>query len=75
MAPDVNTPPKRGPGRPKGSKNKPNAGTEANLVGRPRKPRLVGDATPENTSTGPAGKHYLLFVSWPNQRQYFRQSP
>ena len=75
MAPDVNTPPKRGPGRLKGSKDKPNASTEANLVGRPRKHRLVDDATPKDTSTGPAGKYCLLFVSWPNQREYFRQCP
>ncbi|GBE80420.1 hypothetical protein SCP_0301350 [Sparassis crispa] len=29
-------------GRPKGSKNKPNAGTKGNLVGRPRKDREAG---------------------------------
>jgi hypothetical protein len=78
MAPNVNTPPKRGPGRPKGSNNKLNASTEAILVGRPRKHHLVDDATPKNTSTGPTGpvgKYYLLFVNWPNQREYFRQCP
>jgi hypothetical protein len=75
MAPDINTPRKRGPGRPKGSKNKPNASTKTNLVVRPRKHRLVDDAMRKNTLTGPAGKYYLLFVSWPNQQEHFRQYP
>lgn len=64
MAPDINTLPKRGPGRPKGSKN---TVTKANLVRRPRKNRLV---TSKNSSTGHVGKYYLMFMNRPNWQEF-----
>ena len=48
MTPETTLPAKRGPGRPKGSKNKPDAGTKGNPVGRPRKHLLTDDASTDN---------------------------
>ena len=50
MAPATTPSVKRGPGRPKGSKNKADAGTKGNPVGRPRKRPLTNDSTDSDAS-------------------------
>jgi len=56
MPPETTLPTKRGPGRPKGSKNKPDAGTKGNPVGRPRKYPSTNDVTAASTSMNKNGK-------------------
>jgi hypothetical protein len=58
---------KRRPGRPKGSKNKPDAGTKGNPVGRPRKnldtanAKMSGKKILKEKLTGMPSQTYLFF--------------
>jgi hypothetical protein len=52
MTPENTLPIKHSPGHPKGSKNKPDAGTKGNPIGRPKKHPLTNNTTDSDTLTG-----------------------
>ena len=52
MSPENTFPIKHGPGRPTGSKNKLDAGTKGNHIGRPRQHLLTNIVTDSDASAG-----------------------
>lgn len=63
---------KRRVGRPKGSKNKPNAGNKGNPVGRPRKNQPQGVTGTQNARHGSQGEIHSVSIAFQQNADFER---